>query len=427
MNICIKIILIAAFIIPLYPQAANVEKSNSYYSRAMEYYELKQYDSLVFYMNKALELRPGHPRILYNLAAGYALKGNKPGALKILDEIAGMKLWYPIQDDSDFGSLEGSTRYNNILNKFEDNMMPVSNSKPAFRIYEKGLLTEGIAFDKTTSNFFISSVHKRKILVRDAGGKVFEFNSDKDTLIGIFGMRTDSRNRKLWAAGGAIKFITGYNEDLKGMSLLYEFDLDSGRLLNTYEAPEQIKEHLFGDLTIDSKGNIFVSDSKTNEIYKLSVMGKKLETFIPSGNFISLQGLDFNENDSLLFAADYSQGIFKIDMKNKSVTLLANHSTTTLLGTDGLYFYNKKLIAIQNGINPQRIISIELDSSVSSVKDYKILESNNPLFDEPTLGVIAGNSFYYIGNSQWSRFNKEGTIFPDERLEYPLIMQIDLK
>ena len=197
--------------------------------------------------------------------------------------------------------------------------------------------------------------------------------------------------------------------------------------MNTYEAPEQIKEHLFGDLTIDSKGNIFVSDSKTNEIYKLSVMGKKLETFIPSGNFISLQGLDFNENDSLLFAADYSQGIFKIDMKNKSVTLLANHSTTTLLGTDGLYFYNKKLIAIQNGINPQRIISIELDSSVSSVKDYKILESNNPLFDEPTLGVIAGNSFYYIGNSQWSRFNKDGTIFPDERLEYPLIMQIDLK
>ncbi len=425
MNI-LKFIIIAAAIIPLYPQVANVEKSNSYYSRAMDYYEQKNYDSLIYYMNKALKLRPNHPRILYNLAAGYALNGNKPEALKILDKIAGMKLQYPIQDDSDFASLKNSAAFNKILEKFKDNMLEISNSESAFRLPEKGLLTEGIAFDEATGKFFISSVHKRKIAERDADGTARKFNSDADTLLGIFGQRADSKHRKLWAAGSAIKFMKDYNDHLKGMSILYEFDLDSGRLLNTYDPPGKEKEHLFGDLTIDSKGNVFVSDSKTNEIYKLSAGEKKLETFIPSGNFVSLQGLDFNDDDSLLFAADYSQGIFKLNRNTRSVVPIRNKSGTTLLGIDGLYFYGGNLIAIQNGVNPQRIILLELNSDNTSIYNYKILESNNPLFDEPTLGVIAGNSFYYIANSQWSRFNKNGTIFPDEELEYPLIMQLDL-
>ena len=183
---------------------------------------------------------------------------------------------------------------------------------------------------------------------------------------------------------------------------------------------------MFGDLTTDSRGNVFISDSRFNVIYKFSPEENILETFIPPGSFVSLQGIVLTDNDSLLFVADYSQGILKVNMTNKSIELLSNNTSTTLLGIDGLYYFKGRLIATQNGINPQRILSLKPDDSLSSLINYDILESNNPEFDEPTLGVIVGNAFYFISNSQWSGFKDDGTIFPDDKLAFPLILKLKL-
>lgn len=427
MKIVLAFLTLAVSIVSVYPQVAKIDKSNLYYSQAMKYYESKNYDSLVFYMNRALELRPDHPRILYNLAAGYSLVGNDSKAIEILDRIAGMKLHYPVQDDSDFTDLLNSDKFSEVQETFNNNLIPVLRSTTAFRLNEKGLLTEGIAFDSKTNRFFISSVHKRKILEYDRNVILRQFNSDRDTLLGIFGMRADEKHRKLWAVGAAVKNIAGYTDGMKGESFLYEFNIDSGELLGKFEAPETNEDHLFGDLTVDSAGNVFISDSRYNAIYKLPVDGEELETVIPKGYFISLQGIALNEDESFLFAADYSQGILKFSLDNKEAEFLKNESTTTLLGIDGLYFYKGKLVATQNGVDPQRVILLSLNPELSSIKSFVILESNNPQFDEPTLGVISGDTFYFIANSQWARFNNDGTIYPDERLEYPLILKINLE
>jgi hypothetical protein len=410
-----------------YSQVSNVEKANGFYSTAMGFYESKNYDSLIYYMKAALELRQDHPRILYNLAAGYALNGNYQEALSVLNHIADMKLYFPISEDSDFVSIRNSDEFTRVGKKFEENILPVINSLQAFRLNEKGLLTEGLAYDRKTGRFFISSVHKRKILEYDGQGSTGEFNSAGDSLLGIFGMRADENHGILWAVGGAVNYMQGFNEGTKNESILYKFDLGNGKRLAEYRPSEKNTEHLFGDLTIDSRGNVFVSDSRFNAIYKLPFNGKELETIIPAGNFISVQGIALDEDESVLFAADYSQGILKINLNDRSVEQLKNNSTTTLLGIDGLYFYKDMLIATQNGVNPQRILSLDLNGQLTAISGYKILESNNPLFDEPTLGVISGDNFYFISNSQWTRFDADGTIYPDEKLEYPLILKITLE
>ncbi len=420
-------LIFCSTLIPVYPQVSSVEKANQFYSTGMGYYESGHYDSLIYYLKEALNLRKNHPRILYNLAAGYALNGNNSEALNILNRIADMKLYYPAQQDSDFASIMHLDGFNKILKKFDENIIPVVNSTTAFILQEKGLLTEGIAFDRQTNKFFISSVHKRKILEYDEDGNIHDFNSDADSLLGIFGMCADYKHGILWAAAGAIKNMEGFNDYLDGKSILYRFNLSNGNMISEYEPPEEGTEHLFGDLTMDLQGNVYVSDSRYNAIYKLTLTGEELKTIIPPGNFISLQGIAFNENDSILYAADYSQGIFRINMHDKSVELIQNETATTLLGIDGLYFHKGRLIATQNGVNPQRIVLLKLNSNHTAVSDYKILESNNPLFDEPTLGVITGNEFYFIANSQWSRFDKNGTIYPDEELDYPLILRITLE
>ncbi len=407
-------------------QALKTAKANKLYAKTMKYYESGNYDSLVSGLEQVVILRPDHPGIIYNLAAAYALDGRPADAVRSLGRVADMKLYFPVLQDSDFKSIWNSDLFLPVQKKFEQNIIPVTNSSTAFSLNEKGLLTEGLAFDESTGRFFISSVHKRKIIEYDSAGKSRQFSSPDAGLLGIFGMKADEKNRILWAAGGAINFMEGYTDSLKGESFLYKFNLDDGSLLHIYNPPDTGGDHLFGDLTINSRGDVYVSDSRDNSIYRLSEDGSRLETFIPSGYFVSLQGIAFSDDDSLLYASDYSQGIFKINAEDESVHLLENKTPTTLLGIDGLYFYKGKLIATQNGVNPQRVLALSPGKDIASIANYEILESNDPLFDEPTLGVIDKDRFYFISNSQWGRFDKSGRIFPDEQLEYPRILMIDL-
>jgi len=40
---------------------------------------------------------------------------------------------------------------------------------------------------------------------------------------------------------------------------------------------------------------------------------------------------------------------------------------------------------------------------------------NNPLFDEPTLGIVADGAFYYVADSQGGRFLKGGVPESEQR------------
>ena len=57
----------------------------------------------------------------------------------------------------------------------------------------------------------------------------------------------------------------------------------------------------------------------------------------------------------------------------------------------------------------------------------EILEKNSPLLDEPTLGVVVGDDFYYIANPQWGSFDKDGKMFPPEKLQEPTVLKVRLR
>jgi hypothetical protein len=82
------------------------------------------------------------------------------------------------------------------------------------------------------------------------------------------------------------------------------------------------------------------------------------------------------------------------------------------------------LIAIQNGIRPNRVVEFELSTDGSSVIGSRILAMNLPEFDEPNLGVIRGDEFLFIANSHWNRFDRDGNL-PDD-LTGPIVLKIDL-
>jgi len=122
-------------------------KTARYYrQQAAAAYKAKDYAAAIENFKKAAEIIPDHPTLLYNLACVYALAGRK-NALSSLAKVAEMGLVMPAEKDGDLDSIKDTPAFKLILKQFEASKAPVIKSSTAFTIQEKGLITEGLAYD----------------------------------------------------------------------------------------------------------------------------------------------------------------------------------------------------------------------------------------------------------------------------------------
>ena len=152
----------------------------------------------------------------------------------------------------------------------------------------------------------------------------------------------------------------------------------------------------------------------------------EIELFLEDPAFGSPQGLAFSGDEQHLFMADYGTGLFDIDVKTRKVAHLAPVSGATLLGIDGLYFYKGGLIGVQNGVTPQRLVRVALSRDLSRAERLEVMEANNPVFLEPTLGVLVKDTFYFIANSQWPLIDENGKLAAEDKLQDPVVLKIKL-
>jgi WD40 repeat protein len=404
---------------------ADLLQSQAAEKKALEAYRAKNFSGFLESMIEAGKLRPNHPRLLYNLADVYALNGRSDEAFKTLLRLANMGLYFQPEKDDDFRSLVNSEVYLSLLQKFRVNKEPVNKSVKAFSLPDKELITEGIAYDPRTGRFFIGSVRQRKIVVREKDGTVKDLSLPSDGLYSVLGMKVDAKRGILWAASSAFPQMKSFETADDGKSGIFKYDLKTGKLLNKFLLSNDDGNHALGDLTLDQNGNVFASDSMSPTIYRVDAKTDKLEVFLKSDSFASLQGLTFSPDEKYLFAADYSLGFFRIEIKSKNILQLLPAENVAVLGADGIYFHKGNIIAVQNGINPQRVVEFLLDPGFTKITGCKILEANHADFNEPTLGVLNGDDLYFIANSQWELVNDKGEL-EKEKLREPVILHLKL-
>jgi tetratricopeptide (TPR) repeat protein len=409
--------------------SAQVEKARTasdYQKQALADYRAKNYAASLENFKQAAALVPNNPRFVYNMAALQTLLGRPGEALQSLHQLADMGLVFAVDKAKEFEPLKGLDGFKVLLKKFADNQKPLVKSQPAFTIDEKGLVTESVAYDPTARTFYVSSVHKRKIISLDRQGKTKDFAGAADGLWSVLGMKVDAKRRHLWVASSAYPQMVDYKKEEEGFAGVFKFDLKSGRLIKKYILPKATANHGFGDLLVSASGDVYISDSMAPAIYFIGAQKDDLELFLENENFVSPQGLAFAADESQLFMADYARGIFAIDLKSRKLTYLAPPANGTVHGIDGLYFYKGDLIAIQNGVNPHRLIRLSLSADRRQCSSASVIEANNPLFDEPTLGVIIKDTFYFIANSQWDKVDEKGQLAPADKLQHPLILKVKL-
>ena len=364
------------------------------------------------------------PDALLELAKADARTGDPDAAMRQLRTIARMGVApAKVAALPDWSDLRNQPRFQQVLHAMAANARPVSHSRRAVTIADADLLPEDIAYDPSNGEFLLTSVREAKIVVvRDsdrASGTMSTFARAPDGWP-MLALKIDARQRLLWATEVALTGFRGVPRHDWGRSVILEFDLRTARLLRRIEGPRGSQ---LGDMTLSPGGNLLVCDSNNGGLYLLRPGDSRLAS-LPTSEFASPMTPVFIAPDKA-FVADYVRGIALLDLSSNRVTWLSTESEYALSGTDGLYWYRDRLIAIQNGFAPERIVSFTLNRARTRIIAERVIESGTPDLD-PSHGIIVAGSLYFIANSGWNELSGDGTVRRGARLTPAAIMRAKL-
>lgn len=406
--------------------AIDLEKLQKAYDSASKAYDAKNYEEYLEDINEGLQAFPNHPILLYRQAAAYALLGKPLKALVPLRQTAAMGLVFNIWQNADFRGLQSRPELQRIIDLYAKNVQPLKGSQAVFSLPRKALLIEGVAFDPQGGKFYLGSVRQHQILRVDRSGMGDVLSRPEDGLWGVMGLRVDAPRRTLWAAMSAVPQMSGFKAADEGRAGVVGYDLKTGKLARKLLLPGKPDSHVLGDLAVDAGGTVLATDSQSPLIYAVPAAGNALEVFLKSDLFQSLQGIDFSPDGKTIFVADYSVGLYAIDRQTKAVRYLDAPRNAALIGIDGLYYYQGSLLAVQNGLKPNRILRVFLSKDFTAIERVDVLEANEPTMVEPTLGCLAGDTFYFNANAQWALVDDKGLAAPDSKWKDPVIRMISL-
>jgi sugar lactone lactonase YvrE len=408
-------------------QSDPVVESRAQYRQAVQAYEAGDYPAFLEHARAAQELRPTHGGVSYALASAYALNGDTANALASLRRFAALGYFAEPATDSAFASLRGTGGLADVERRLVRNREPIVKSTVAFMLPERDLLTEGVAYDSRDAVFYVGSVHRRKIVRMTADGRFSDLVTfGGDSPWAPLGMKVDAARRVLWVAAAALPQSEGFAPADSNRSALVRIDLETGKITGEFEIPGDGRPHTLGDVALTKAGDVYATDSRAPAIYRVAAGRDSLELFLETPLLLSAQGLAFTPDERRLYVADYSRGIVLVDLAARSATLLSAGDTVLALGIDGLYYHAGGLIGIQNGVDPHRVVCLDLSRDGTRVLRSVAVERAHPRYLEPTLGVLVDRDLYYVANSQWEQFGEAGRVANPDSLKQPLVLRLRL-
>ena len=333
-----------------------------------------------------LRSTPDKAAVHYAIALEYMEAGNSKQALEELTQSLSKVPWLDPTPEAAFKDLRSCDAFQNLVAQVQKKYPPLVASRLIHTIPLNDLIPEGIGSDPVDGTLYVSSVHHRKILKISSSGDISDFISEgQDGTLAVLGIKVDARDRSVWAATEA-----------KGASLLFHFN-QQGKTLAKY-APTQPGKHLFNDLAITSKGDVFVSDSEDGAVYKLAAGSKELIRVNLEGRPYP-NGIALSPDEQTIYVA-YGYGIVTMSLDGSNLTDLHAPDDVTLAQVDGLYYRKGNLIAIQNGLGENRIVELQLSPDGKRITAGRLLEFRSPFVELPTTGTIYKDNLIFMVNTQ---------------------------
>lgn len=257
---------------------------------------------------------------------------------------------------------------------------------------------EGVAWSSQHKAFLVSSVRHGTVGLVTMKGRYTPFITD-DKLVASAGLALDTKRNTLWVAvtdpgaaarsgpttQGKLAAVAAYNATT-GTRIAY-FDL--GKLFDG--------SHFANDLTLDTAGNVYVTDSFSPVIYRIDTSGKAT-VFAQSDRF---KGENFNLNgivahpDGYLLVNKHNSGeLFRISIADPTQIELVT-LPETLKGADGMVLREAGRITLVQNSGADRAIDLV---STDGWKSATITRVEKSVLTFPTTATKVGNKLFIMNS-----------------------------
>jgi sugar lactone lactonase YvrE len=278
-----------------------------------------------------------------------------------------------------------------------------------------GTYPEGVAFDKASNVFYVSSARLGTLGKVTRDGKYTELYADP-TFKSTYGVKVHPDGKRLFACVGDANYsIKSTPDTKKKLARLVSIDLKTGKKLTDVDLSKLVPgDHFPNDITFDDKGNAYVTDSFAHAIYKVDANGKATvfaqhELFKSAG--VGLNGIVWHPSGFLLVAQNGNGSLLKVDVanpKNVAKVMIGQFFP----GADGLWLNdNNTLTLVQNG-GVNKVFKIKTTDAWATAKPT---EATGPedRFAYPSTAAIAGTETW-IMNANFSEL-AEGNNAPSKK------------
>ncbi len=383
-------------------------------------YQAQDFAEMRSAAERGLELRPEHPGALFNLAFAEVLDDDPEASLATLSRLLRKNIDMGIAAIDEFAPVRELSAWAEYAASIAELAQPVGDTEVVLRYDVGDFIPEGIAVGRDGELFLGSIRHGDIVRIADEAEVLLDGAGASHW--SVFGMRLVGDS--LWFVSSAVDQFTHLEESDIGRSGLFEVDPDSGEVATRSLLPETGSAQVLGDFVVADADTFYLTDQSDGMLYRYSVSAAEFVPVVERGVFASPQGLVLDDSGEHLYVADYVLGLFRVRLTDGSATRVGVPDTISPHGIDGLYRYGNALIAIQNGIQPNRVSRFELSADGRSIVGGDILAMSLEEFDDPNLGQVVGDRLLFIANSHWPRFNRDNSL-PDG-LEGPIILEVSL-
>jgi hypothetical protein len=398
------------------------------YKLVAMYKENGDFERLTWTLKRLLELQPNSGNVKIMLATAYAVQGMKSETYDVLLKMQKQGYGFDLKDNPNFAKVADTKVWSYVLENLDRNLKPFGEGKVAFTLPKGDTLFESLAYDPKRQQFLAGSVREGKIYHVNKDGTLEDFITPdaQNGLWSVYAMAVDADNDALYVASTASVYFKGFTAADYGKSGVFKFSLSSGKLIEKYLLAQGKEGNTLTSIAVGKGGQVFAADALRNTIYRLD--GGALKLMVENPAFTSLRGLAVSGDGKMLYFADYTMGIFGVDLTaGKGFDLIYNPEKLVLSGVDGLYWYDNNLVMIQSGMSPIRIMRLTLDPSGRRVMRGVVLDAANPAFVLPTYGTIDGDGLYFVANSQKNEYDTYGTPKDAAELKPVMVFRSDLR
>lgn len=302
-------------------------------------------------------------------------------------------------------TLEPTDEQRETLALQEGNSAPLEASRLLATVPAEAHLVESVWREPRSGDLFVTSVVSRALHVRRGDS---EWQAIPVAGAGsLSGLAFDPAPGLLWLGSGVYDQTPEPATAFRG---LIAIDPVTGHEKRRLAAPPGGTP---SDLAVDAAGTVYASDPLSGAVYTARADANELQALVAPGTFRSPQGIVPLPGTSLVVVSDYGYGLALIDTATGAVNRIAAEGPVLLDGIDGLWLDGDRLIGVQNGVRPMRIVELTLSADKTRVVAFVVREKAHPAWTEPAGGSLSDGELVYVATAQWDRFGDAGVLSGD--------------